>query len=94
VWGNALDDDDNIVWGNTADDDDNIVWGNLYDDNIVWGNSLDDDNIVWGNAFDDDDNIVWGNSSVTWHGNPVGAIVNPDTVHVVRVKKHHAGSTN
>ncbi len=44
VWGEGLEDDDNIVWGNN--DDDNIVWGNLFDDddNIVWGN-----NVVWGN---------------------------------------------
>jgi len=65
VWGNS--DDDNIVWGNLFDDDDNIVWGNLFDDddNIVWGNLFDDDdNIVWGNLFDDDDNIVWGNSAL------------------------------
>ena len=75
VWGDGLEDDDNIVWGNDDDnivwgnrsDDDNIVWGNLFDDddNIVWGNLFDDDdNIVWGNLFDDDDNIVWGNSAL------------------------------
>ena len=84
VWGDGLEDDDNIVWGNLNDD--NIVWGNALDldDNIVWGNNLvwannqdDDDNIVWGNLGDDnivwgnldDDNIVWGNN-IVW-GDPL-----------------------
>jgi serine protease AprX len=77
VWGDGLEDDDNIVWGNL--DDDNIVWGNFDDDNIVWGNNLvwgnsldDDDNIVWGNF--DDDNIVWGNfddDDIVWGNNIV-----------------------
>ena len=79
VWGDGLEDDDNIVWGN-LNDDDNIVWGNSLDldDNIVWGNNLvwgntqdDDDNIVWGNL--DDDNIVWGNfddDNIVW-GNDI-----------------------
>jgi serine protease AprX len=81
VWGDGLEDDDNIVWGNLADDD-NIVWGNALDvdDNIVWGNNLvwgnsqdDDDNIVWGNLLDDD-NIVWGNfddDNIVWGNNLV-----------------------
>ena len=81
IWGDGLEDDDNIVWGN-LDDDDNIVWGNSLDedDNIVWGNNIvwrntqeDDDNIVWGNFNDDDDNIVWGNfddDNIVW-GNSV-----------------------
>jgi serine protease AprX len=76
VWGDGLENDDNIVWGN-LNDDDNIVWGNALDtdDNIVWGNNIvwgifDDDNIVWGSnivwgnsllGLTDDDNIVWGN---------------------------------
>jgi len=79
VWGDGLEDDDNIVWGNAADD--NIVWGNAFDDddNIVWGNNVvwgnsqdDDDNIVWGNL--DDDNIVWGNlddDNIVWGNNVV-----------------------
>jgi serine protease AprX len=90
VWGDGLEDDDNIVWGNL--DDDNIVWGNLFDsddDNIVWGNNLvwansleTDDNIVWGNF--DDDNIVWGNlddddivwgNNIVW-GNPLVGVLN------------------
>ena len=81
VWGDGLEDDDNIVWGNLFDDD-NIVWGNTLDldDNIVWGNNLvwgnnqeDDDNIVWGNLLDDD-NIVWGNfddDNIVWGNNLV-----------------------
>jgi hypothetical protein len=81
VWGDGLEDDDNIVWGN-LNDDDNIVWGNALDldDNIVWGNNLvwgnnqeDDDNIVWGNLLDDD-NIVWGNfddDNIVWGNNLV-----------------------
>ena len=80
VWGDGLEDDDNIVWGN-LNDDDNIVWGNILDtdDNIVWGNNLvwgntqeDDDNIVWGNL--DDDNIVWGNfddDNIVWGNNVI-----------------------
>jgi serine protease AprX len=80
VWGDGLEDDDNIVWGNN--DDDNIVWGNFLDDddNIVWGNNVvwgnnqeDDDNIVWGN-LGDDDNIVWGNfddDNIVWGNNVV-----------------------
>ena len=82
VWGDGLEDDDNIVWGN-LDDDDNIVWGNALDidDNIVWGSNLvwgnnqeDDDNIVWGNLNDEDDNIVWGNfddDNIVWGNNIV-----------------------
>jgi len=81
VWGNNLDDDDNIVWGNALDDDDNIVWGNSLDedDNIVWGNSLDeDDNIVWGNSLEDeDDNIVWGNS-IVWGDGLIGLSLDDD----------------
>jgi serine protease AprX len=81
VWGDGLEDDDNIVWGN-LNDDDNIVWGNALDldDNIVWGNNLvwansqdDDDNVVWGNLLDDD-NIVWGNfddDNIVWGNNVV-----------------------
>jgi serine protease AprX len=84
VWGDGLEDDDNIVWGSASgDDDDNIVWGNALDedDNIVWGSNIvwgntqdDDDNIVWGNLNDDDDNIVWGNfddDNIVWGSNIV-----------------------
>jgi serine protease AprX len=94
VWGEGLEDDDNIVWGNL--DDDNIVWGNALDqdDNIVWGNNLvwgnsqeDDDNIVWGNLDDDnivwgnfdDDNIVWGNN-VVWGNSLVGMSLDDDNI--------------
>jgi serine protease AprX len=94
VWGEGLEDDDNIVWGNN--DDDNIVWGNLFDDddNIVWGNNVvwgnaqnDDDNIVWGN-LGDDDNIVWGNlddDNIVWGNNVVwgNAILSVDDDNIV-----------
>jgi serine protease AprX len=84
VWGEGLDDSDNIVWGNNFTEDDNIVWGNLFDegDNIVWGNNIvwadsleEDDNIVWGNSLEEDDNIVWGNS-VVWGAPLIGMAVN------------------
>jgi serine protease AprX len=94
VWGEGLEDDDNIVWGNSLDD--NIVWGNAFDldDNIVWGNNLvwgnsqsTDDNIVWGNLLDDnivwgnfdDDNIVWGNN-VVWGNSLIGLSLDDNIV--------------
>jgi serine protease AprX len=95
VWGDGLEDDDNIVWGNYADDD-NIVWGNALDqdDNIVWGFNVvwansqeDDDNIVWGNI--DDDNIVWGNfddddivwgNQIVWGNSLIGISLDDDNI--------------
>ena len=59
VWGEGLDDFDNIVWGNNFGVDDNIVWGNAFDagDNIVWGN-----NIVWANELNTDDTLYFSHA--------------------------------
>jgi serine protease AprX len=85
VWGDGIEDDDNIVWGN-YDDDDNIVWGNTFDldDNIVWGNNIvwpegwsEADSIVWGSS--DDDNVVWGNS-IVWGDGLIGISLDDDNI--------------